>query len=139
MQSADPTLIGRLRTALEGLAGIRLAVLFGSAASGRARPDSDVDIAVLGEHELDAGAESRLARTLSLATGRNVDLIRLQRASTLLKWQIASKGVPLVERTPGEFARFRAMAASEYLEFAPAFSYHGEIFRRRLIEQGRAS
>jgi predicted nucleotidyltransferase len=138
VQSADPALIGRLRTALEGLAGIRLAVLFGSAASGRARADSDVDVAVLVEHDLDAGAESRLTRTLSLATGRNVDLIGLQRASTLLKWQVASKGVPLVERTPGEFARFRAGAASEYLEFAPAFSYHGEIFRRKLIEQGRA-
>lgn len=124
---------------LRGVAGIRLAVLFGSAASGRARPDSDVDVAVLGEPELDAAAESRLTRTLSLATGRNVDLIRLPCASTLLKWQVASKGIPLVEGTAGEFARFRAMAASEYLDFAPAFSHHGEIFRRRLIGQGRAS
>lgn len=138
MQSADPILIARLRTALDGVGGIRLAVLFGSAASGRTRPDSDVDVAVLGEHELDTGAESRLTQTLSLAAGRNVDLIRLQRASTLLKWQVASKGIPLAEGRAGEFARFRAGAASEYLEFAPAFSYHAEIFRRRLIGQGRA-
>jgi predicted nucleotidyltransferase len=140
VQSADPALIAQLRTVLDDVAGIRLAVLFGSAVSGRARPDSDVDIAVLGvAHELDDSAEGPFTRALSMAARRNVDLIRLERASTMLKWQIASKGVPLVERTVGEFARFRAGAASEYLDFAPAFSYHGEIFRRKLIEQGRAT
>ena len=140
MQRIDPALIARLRTVFDGVAGIRLAVLFGSEASGRARPDSDVDIAVLGAaHEFDDSAESHLTQALSLATRRNVDLIRLECASTMLKWQIASKGVPLVERTVGEFARFRAGAASEYVEFAPAFSYHGEIFRLKLIERARAT
>jgi len=124
---------------LDDVAGLRLAVLFGSAAAGRARPDSDVDIAVLGAaRELDEHIEVRLTRELSLAARRNVDLIRLERASTMLGWQIAGKGVPIIERTAGEFARFRARAASEYLEFAPAFSYPGEIVRRKLIEQERA-
>ena len=133
-------MIARLRTVFDGVAGIRLAVLFGSEASGRARPDSDVDIAVLGAaQEFDDSAEGRLTQSLSLATRRNVDLIRLERASTMLKWQIANKGVPLIERTVGEFARFQAGAASEYLEFAPAFSHHGEIFRLKLIEQERAT
>ena len=45
------------------------------------------------------------------------------------------RGPLILEGTPGAFARFQARAASEYIEFAPAFAYHGETFRRRLIEQ----
>jgi hypothetical protein len=55
----------------------------------------------------------------------------------VLKWQIATGGVLLVEKSPYEFARFRARAASEYIEYAPALAYYGEVFRRRLIEQAR--
>ena len=134
---ADAALVARLRNVLNGVPGLRLAVLFGSAASGRARPDSDVDVAVLAaEPGLDEGTEIHLTRELSLAACRNVDLIRLERVSTLLAWQIATTGVPLIERPVGEFARFRARVASEYIDFAPALAYYGEIFRRRLIEQG---
>jgi uncharacterized protein len=133
---ADAALVARLRNVLGEVHGLRLAVLFGSAASGRTRPDSDVDVAVLADPGLDEVAELHLTRELSLAARRNVDLIRLERVSTLLAWQIATTGVPLVERPAGEFARFRARAASEYIDFAPALAYYGEIFRRKLIEQG---
>ncbi len=132
-------LVGRLRAVLEKGPPLRLAILFGSAARGRSRLDSDVDVAVLvPESTLDDAGERTLGRELALAAGAELDLFRLERASTLLKWQIATTGVPLVEGSPGEFVRFRAHAISEYIDYAPAFAYHGEIFRRRLIEQGRS-
>jgi predicted nucleotidyltransferase len=43
MVTPDPT-IEALRRALHGRKGIRLALLFGSRARGRARPESDADI-----------------------------------------------------------------------------------------------
>jgi hypothetical protein len=52
-----------------------------------------------------------------------------------LRWQVAKDGIALAEATPGEFARFRARAASEYIDYAPAAAHYGEIFRRRLVEQ----
>jgi predicted nucleotidyltransferase len=124
-------LVTRLQTALAEGPALRLAVLFGSNAAGRARPDSDVDIAVL-DPRLDADAERALVVKLSREAGADVDLIRLEQASTVLRWQIATKGMPLVEANPGEFARFRATAASEYLDFEPALTHYGEIFRQRL-------
>jgi uncharacterized protein len=134
----DPDLIVRLRTALETGPPVRLAVLFGSAASGRTRPDSDVDVAILlGESDPAEPLELALSRTLTLAAGTEVDLIRIERASTLLKWQIATNGVLLVQQSPEEFPRFRARAASEYIDYAPALAHYGETFRRRLTEQGR--
>ena len=117
---------------------MRLAVLFGSAASDRQRDGSDVDIAIL---PLDAGWDEAVERDLYLAltrtAGAHVDLIDAGRAPTLLAWEIATTGTPLLERWPGEFARFRARAAADYIDFAPAFTHYGEIFRRRLVEQER--
>jgi hypothetical protein len=105
------------------------------------RRGSDLDIAILpGESGVDSAQEAEIASRLALAGGADVDLIRLDGAvSTLLRWHIATGGVPLVEAQPGEFARFRAGAAAEYIEFAPALAHHAEIFRRRLAGQGRAS
>jgi predicted nucleotidyltransferase len=134
----DPDLIVRLRTAIGAAPRVRLAVLFGSSVSGRTRPDSDVDVAILTcEFDPDDSFEVTLSRELTLAARTEVDLIRLENASTVLKWQIATGGVLLVEKSPHEFARFRARAASEYIEYAPALAYYGEVFRRRLIEQAR--
>jgi hypothetical protein len=133
----DSNLIANLQDALRDGPPLRLAVLHGSAAAGASRADSDVDIAILpGPGGLDAAAESALLARLARAGGADVDLVRLDAPlSTLLKWRIAITGVPLFESQPGEFARFRAEAASEYIDFAPALAYHGEIFRRRLAAQ----
>jgi hypothetical protein len=133
----DANLIAKLTHALDALhAGppLRLAILHGSAAAGTSRPGSDLDVAILpGPSGLDAAAESALVAGLAFAGGADVDLVRLDAPlSTLLKWHIAIGGVPLFEAQPGAFARFRAEAASEYIDFAPALAYHGEIFRRRL-------
>ena len=61
MTEETAALVATLREALRGRQDVHLAVLFGSRARGRrVRPDSDVDIAVLGE-DLDLLAE-RIAR-----------------------------------------------------------------------------
>ena len=138
-RTPDPELIARLETALRDSQPLRLAALFGSAAAGASRADSDVDVAVLpGPGGLDAVGEAALRARLTQAARADVDLIRLDEVtSTLLRWQIATTGVPLFEAEPGAFARFRADAAAEYIDFAPALAHHGEVFRRRLMEQAR--
>jgi uncharacterized protein len=114
---------------------LRLAVLFGSAASGALRPDSDVDIAILPEDpELPLAAELALAVELSAACGREVDLVRLDQAPTLVRWQVARHGRVLLEAGPFEAARFAAAAAAEYIDFAPVFERATERFRKSLVE-----
>lgn len=66
-------LISRLRETLKERPDLHLAVLFGSQARGKARPDSDLDLAVLGDR-LDSLS---LARDLSLATDLEVDIVDL--------------------------------------------------------------
>lgn len=65
-----------------------------------------------------------------------VDLVRLDRASTLLLWEIENKGKVLHEGVAGEAARFKVNAAAEYLDFAPEYDRAAENFRKRLAATG---
>jgi predicted nucleotidyltransferase len=129
-------LLNRLQQTLASGPPIGLAVLFGSSAAGRTRADSDVDVAIQPRRPLTHSELQALTSALAHAASADVDLVELDSVSTLLRWQIATHGIPLVERTPGDFARFRARAAAEYIDFAPALAHHGEVFRRRLVAQG---
>ena len=111
---------------------LRLAVVFGSVAAGRSRPDSDVDLAILPrDPALSFHDEMLIAARVSRAVGREVDLVRLDRASPLLRWEIARNGMLLVA-DPWEWARFRAYAASEHADMADSLQRAAKLFRRRL-------
>jgi predicted nucleotidyltransferase len=134
--SSRTEILSRLREILAPRADVQLAVLFGSAAPGKRHSGSDVDVAVLPVEGLLAD-DLELNRLLTLAAGNEVHLVPLDDGSTLLRWRIANEGVPIVERTRGEFARFQARAAAEYIDFAPALQRSGETFRRRIAESGK--
>jgi predicted nucleotidyltransferase len=92
--------------------GCRLVILFGSAARG-ASPE-DLDLGVLGDSVVDTvDATNRFIRALGLQA---VDLADLRRADPLLLMLAARDGIPLYERSPGEFARFASLAARRYAD-----------------------
>jgi uncharacterized protein len=101
-------------------AGVEVAILFGSAASGKLRPDSDIDIGILpaSDRSLDFAGELTLAAELEQVLGREVDLVRLDEASTLLRFE-ASHGHCLLEARPGAFADFVAHALLEHEDLRP--------------------
>jgi predicted nucleotidyltransferase len=101
-------------------AGVELAILFGSAASGKLRPDSDVDIGIVlaADRALDAIGELTLATELEHVLGREVDLVRLEDASTLLRFE-AAQGRCLLEARPGAFADFVSRALLEHEDLRP--------------------
>jgi predicted nucleotidyltransferase len=67
-------------------------ILFGSLASGRMREDSDVDIAFLSDKSLSEYEVFGIGQELSSALGRDVDLIDLNKASTVFKANILGTG-----------------------------------------------
>jgi len=105
----------QLRQAAQQVAavlGCRLVILFGSAAGGHA--PEDLDIGVLGDALLDAvDVTNRFIRALGLQA---VDVADLRRADPLLLMLAARDGIPLYERSPGEFARFASLAARRYAD-----------------------
>jgi len=73
------------------------------------RIDSDIDIGIVPEDpELSLAEELTLQTDLARVSGHQVDLVRLDRASTLLRWQVVRYGQALIEATPFAAARFTA-------------------------------
>ena len=81
-----------LRAILEQHGNIRLAILFGSLASGRATRESD---AVLAGTRLDAGFRMALIGELASAVGRPIDLIDLRTVGDPLLGQLLKHGIRL--------------------------------------------
>lgn len=69
-----------------------LVYIYGSYSSGRQRPESDIDVAYLGYKTLRNYERFMLAQRLASLLGRDVDLVDLRQASTVLQMQVVSKG-----------------------------------------------
>jgi len=116
--------------------GVELIALFGSAAMGRARARSDLDIAVRADGPVDLDAVYRLLAP-RLGTDR-LDLVDLRRAGSVLAFEVARHGRPLFERTPGAFRRFQALASSRYCDTAKLRRAQQRAIRVFLERQGLA-
>jgi predicted nucleotidyltransferase len=111
---------------------LRLAVLFGSRATKKARPDSDVDIAIIPrDAKFQFGDEMKLASELSKRLRQQIDLVRADQASTLLRFKIAKEGVMLMSAPAYEWTRFRATAAAEHAEIVDMLERTTKLFRQR--------
>ena len=124
-----------LRSALEQMPAVRLAVLFGSAATRTERPASDLDVGVSLEHG--AQRSPSVAVALERAAGRPVDLIWLDEAPPLLRFEIARHGVLLVERVPQGWSDFRAHAMIDWWDWAPTARMMHRVAAARLKEEAR--
>jgi predicted nucleotidyltransferase len=122
-----------LTRVLEEMPAVRLAVLFGSAARQTDRPDSDIDLAVLVEGEADT--HSTLAVTLERAVGRPVDLVWLDSAPPLLRFEIARDGLVLVARDDQVWVQFRAHAMIDWWDWAPTARMMHAVAAARLKEE----
>ncbi len=86
-------------------------ILFGSAASGSMRPDSDVDFAFLSDRSYSAYDIFLVAQQVAELVGREVDLVDFREASTVFQAQIVGAGSILVDRRPldRQYAYMRAL------------------------------
>lgn len=138
MAVTEPSLpLDRVRAVLAGGPPLRLALLFGSHARGRSRPGSDVDIGVIPvDPALPLQDELLLQADLEGVCGRPVQLVRLDQGSTLLRWEAARYGLPLIASSPLDHSRFVAGAALEYAEIAPALARATAVFHDRIRSIG---
>ena len=125
-------MIAALRSALAQRPDVRLALLFGSVARGRARPDSDLDVAVLGR-DLDLPT---LAADLSLAAGREVDVVDLAEAGYPLLRALLRDSVVLHQGAPGAAADWRTRAILETETDRPWFERMRDAYLKRLAAGG---
>jgi len=100
-----------LRREIPDLAAV---YLFGSQATDEARPDSDVDLAVLAGSPLAPTCLLNIQETVANALMRDVDLIDLRAVSTVLQMQVIGAGQPIDAPQPGATAHFEVRVMGDY-------------------------
>jgi hypothetical protein len=116
------------------------AYIFGSVAQGRARPQSDVDIAVLLAADLDE--ETRFDRRLRLGweaervIGRPTDLVVLNDAPPLLQHQVLKHGHLIFERDRAARVEFEVRAGQIYADLKPMYDFFTAVLFKEIREVG---
>lgn len=99
-----PEIISQIKGILRDELGLQLAVLYGSAAAGKVRPDSDVDIALLFDRPLTAAKKMVLISRMEGELKRDIDLVDLFALNGTILKQVLSKGRVLIQTRPGALA-----------------------------------
>lgn len=123
----------RIRGVFANCPGVSAVYLFGSHAEGRARPDSDIDLAVVPEQ----GRELR-SRKLDFLTALarqgliNVDLVILDRDDAVLNHEAIRMNRLLYAKPEFDRGWFYSKVIRDYLDFLPFMKVQREAMKARL-------
>ena len=107
----DHALIEHIRKSVPSLIAL---YRFGSQAKRTACPESDVDLAVLARDPIPAMHRFEIAQELAGQLHRNVDLVDLHTASTVMRMQVLSIGTCLDAPDEPACREFEMYAYSDY-------------------------
>lgn len=133
--------LAALEAALLGIEEIEFAWLFGSRATGRHRPNSDVDLAIGlrggGDLELMSDLHDRVVAAIdAVVPSERVDLIALsERTPPALRHQVFRHGRLLFAKERERLVRLRTLTAREWGDSEPKRREAWAITRQRILER----
>ncbi len=127
MKPDNMTIDDQLRGILLAFPMVEQALVFGSVAQGTARTDSDLDIAVGAQRPLHPTEKMRLIETLTLQTGRPIDLIDLKTVAEPLLGQILKHGRRLI----GSDTTYAQLISRHVLDQADFLPYKNRVLTER--------
>lgn len=95
------------------LPDVRLIYLFGSQANGHANQHSDIDIAILLNQKIEPVTRFDLQESLAIKLNKDIDLVDLLSASTVMQHQIIQQG-ELIYGDDTQCCQFEMQALSMY-------------------------
>ena len=107
----DHALIEHIRKSAPSLIAL---YRFGSQAKGTARPDSDIDLAILARDPIPNIRRFEIAQELAAQLHLDVDLVDLRTASTVMRMQVLSTGTCLDAPDEPAHREFEMYAYSDY-------------------------
>jgi hypothetical protein len=128
-------LANKLAIALAALPEVEAAYLFGSQAGGRARPESDIDLAILVTPGAATDPRAELARLFDrlgrVVRSDRLDVVLLNGAPSLLRHRVVSRGRLLFAREARTRIRFVARTIQDYQDM----EVRRERFYRKRVER----
>ncbi len=114
------------------------AILFGSYANGKIKDYSDIDLAVYFSDVKNDYVDTalNLAFKLEEALGRKVDVIPLNIADSIIKYEVFTHGILLYCTNHTKYFDDHVNAIDEYLDFKPCFE---RFYRKNLRELKNAT
>jgi len=106
---------------------VELVILFGSLATGGARAESDLDLAIDAGHLLTASEKMALIAELAARTGRPVDLVDVRAIGEPLLGQILAHG----KRLLGSDTRYANLIRRHLFDQADFLPYRNRILAER--------
>jgi predicted nucleotidyltransferase len=119
-KALPPTIRAPLAAELDTIADIQIAIVYGSAAQDRLRPDSDVDIAVAGHSTLSPERLVEISHLLGRAVRREIDIIDLRSTKGLVFYEAMTKGVVVLVRDKTLMAELMKETVYYAADFLPA-------------------
>lgn len=129
MKDHQRSIIAQITDYLAAQSDVRLGLLFGSLASGQTDPNSDVDIAILGDHPLAIERRIDFIEHLACLTGRAVDLVDLATAGVIAVRSAVLGGRVLYSRDDTAYPALITRMLLDTADFLP--------YRERLLQQRR--
>jgi uncharacterized protein len=129
--TADPFLRSARDAVLRLLPNIEAMYVFGSFARGNVVADSDLDLAVLATVPLEPLRRLEAQRELSVILNRDVDLVDLRVAESVLQSEVINDGVVLFQSDPMRTLDFEAGVLGDYAELLDATRALREDIRGR--------
>jgi predicted nucleotidyltransferase len=121
------TIDDQLRDVFAHFPKVKLVLVFGSVASGKQRPDSDLDIAAGTGYPLTADEKMEIISHLAERTGRPIDLIDLATVPEPLLGQIVRHG----RRVLGSDTLYGQLISKHLFEQADFMPYQARILAER--------
>ena len=125
--------LGNLKTIFERYPGIQAVYLFGSSASGRATPESDLDLAVLAD---DTNLRHRKLDILAELAEKgfcNVDLVFLPGNGVVLQYEAVRLNRILYQRPDFDSAAVFSLFVRRYLDFLPYLKVQRDAYKQRVL------
>ena len=135
----DEVLVAALHDYFSSQQDVIAAYLFGSRVAGKARPDSDVDTAVLISEEDGVARFERRLRLMSEVSevcGREADVVVLNDAPPLLQHQVLKHGRLIFERDRAARVEFEVRAGKIYADLKPMRRFFQQALFREIKEVG---
>lgn len=96
----------KLRSVLESKPDVKVCLLFGSAAEGKLRVKSDIDIAVCGDNAFTHDYLAELQLEIAEKLEKEVDLLDMARLNGLILKQVITTGKKIINKKPDLLAQY---------------------------------